>query len=165
MLRPTPDRVRETLFNWLAPIIGGAKCLDCFAGTGVLGFEALSRGAADVVMIESDRALADALQAQAARLGTDAAHIVRTDAMSWLDSDGRAFDIIFLDPPFGSDLAAQACARILNGGHLAPGGVVYVETAHGWTPPAGYAIRKQGKAGQVQYMLIEGLAAGGPGHQ
>ena len=158
--------MRETLFNWLAPIIGGAKCLDCFAGTGALGFEALSRGAAGVVMIEMDGALADTLQAQAARLDAGAAaRIARTDAISWLDSHRQAFDIIFLDPPFGSDLAAQACARILNGGHLAPGGVVYVETAHGWEPTEGYAIRKQGKAGQVQYMLIEQAAAGSTGRK
>lgn len=163
-LRPTPDRVRETLFNWLAPIINGANCLDCFAGTGVLGFEALSRGAAGVVMIETDRTLANALQAQAGRLNAEGARIVCTNAIAWLDRNREQFDIIFLDPPFASDLARQACMRILNGGHLAPGGVVYVGTPHGWEPPAGYTIRKQGKAGQVQYMLLALNGGDNEGH-
>ena len=160
-LRPTPDRVRETLFNWLAPVIEGAACLDCFAGTGALGFEALSRGAGSVVMLESDRSLVQALKEQSAILEAGGARIVHADALSWLDANRERFDIIFVDPPFASDLARQACAGILNWGHLAPGGLVYVESARGWEPPPGCAIRKQGKAGQVQYMLLAEDKGGG----
>lgn len=142
-------------------MIQGAACLDCFAGTGALGFEALSRGAGSVVMLESDRSLAQALREQSAVLEAGNARIVHTDALSWLDAKRERFDIIFLDPPFASDLARQACTRILNWGHLAPGGVVYVESGRGWEPPLGLAIRKQGKAGQVQFTLLAEDKGGG----
>jgi 16S rRNA (guanine966-N2)-methyltransferase len=154
-LRPTPDRVRETLFNWLAPFIDGARCLDLFAGTGVLGFEALSRGARRAVLVERDRDLAAALEEQKARLGAEGAEIVWADALAWLRASDEPFDIIFLDPPYALDLAAQCCTEIADGKHLAPAGVVYVEGGGPAVPPAGFRIRKQARAGQVRYMLLE----------
>jgi 16S rRNA (guanine966-N2)-methyltransferase len=154
-LRPTPDRVRETLFNWLAPFIDGAACLDLFAGTGALGFEALSRGAARAVMLESNRALCDQLHRHAEMLGADNAEIVCADAMAWLEQPHGSFEIVFIDPPFGTDLAAEACARVVNGGHLARRGLVYVESAPGFTPPDPLTIRRESQAGRVQYMLLE----------
>lgn len=160
-LRPTPDRVRETLFNWLAPVIDGARCLDCYAGSGALGFEALSRGAASAVMLERDKALADLLRKQAAVLGADGAEIHCVDAGRWLDLHGGRFDVVFVDPPFAGDLAARTCVQILNKGHLAPGGVIYVESAHGWSPPDDrFEVKREGRAGQVQYVLLARAGGG-----
>ena len=160
-LRPTPDRVRETLFNWLAPVIEGARCLDCYAGTGALGFEALSRGAASVVMLERDKALADALKQQAAALGADGAEIHCVNAGRWLDLHGGRFNVVFVDPPFASDLAARTCVQVLNKGHLSPCGVIYVETRHGWSPPDDrFEVKKEGRAGQVQYLLLARVGGG-----
>jgi 16S rRNA (guanine(966)-N(2))-methyltransferase RsmD len=147
--------VRETLFNWLAPVIEGAQCLDCFAGSGALAFEALSRGAVHCVLLERDAALANRLSTEAARLGAVGAEIHCVDARAWLRGNPRRFDIIFVDPPFASDLAAETCALIANGRNLTRGGFVYVETAPGWKPPAGrFAVRKRGRAGRVQYLLL-----------
>ena len=153
-LRPSPDRVRVTLFNWLDRVIEGASCLDLFAGTGVLGFEALSRGAQRTVFVESNRALYEQLREQAAMLNAEGADIHCMDAFVWLDRHQDTFDIVFLDPPFGTDMAAESCARILNSGHLAPGGLIYVESAAGFQAPEGLEIRKQGRAGRVHYMLL-----------
>ena len=161
-LRPTPDRVRETLFNWLAPIIDGARCLDCFAGTGALAFEALSRGAGECVMIEQDRACADQLRSQAQRLGADSAEVICGDARQWLNGNPRQFDVIFVDPPFTSDLATETCVLLANGRNLAPAGMLYVETATGWVPPGDFfQAQKQSRAGQVQFMLLA-TKTGGP---
>jgi 16S rRNA (guanine966-N2)-methyltransferase len=154
-LRPTPDRVRETLFNWLAPIIDGARCLDCFAGTGALAFEALSRGAGHCVLVESDPGVARHLRAQAQRLGADDAEIHCADVRAWLRGNAREFDIVFVDAPFDSGLASEACLLVVNGRNLAPAGLLYVESTPGWQPPEGlFDVRKQGRAGQVQYMLL-----------
>jgi 16S rRNA (guanine966-N2)-methyltransferase len=153
-LRPSPDRVRVTLFNWLDRYIEGASCLDLFAGTGVLGFEALSRGARRAVLVESSRALCEQLREDAARLEASGAHIACMDAFAWLNANRESFDIVFLDPPFGTDLAAQSCAQILNSGHLARGGLIYVESGAGFRPPEPLEIRKQGRAGRVHYMLL-----------
>jgi 16S rRNA (guanine966-N2)-methyltransferase len=123
-VRPTPDRVRETLFNWLRDDIEGARCVDLFAGTGCLGFEALSRGAAEAWLVERDAALARALVAHAEKLGA-AAHVVRSDAAAFLERPrGAPFDIVFLDPPYDAATAeparrARAAAR--------SGALVYVE--------------------------------------
>jgi len=107
-LRPTPDRVRETLFNWLGPRVEGARCLDLFAGTGALGFEAASRGAAQVVMVEqASRAVAQ-LRSHAAALLADVVEVVDREALSWLGGRFRRFDIVFLDPPFGRGLVGEA---------------------------------------------------------
>ena len=153
-LRPSPDRVRVTLFNWLDRVIEGASCLDLFAGTGVLGFEALSRGAARVTLVESNRALCEQLREHAAELGATGADIACMDAFVWLNANREVFDIVFLDPPFGTDMAAESCARIANSGHLAPGGLIYVESGAGFSPPEPLEARKQGRAGKVHYMLL-----------
>ena len=162
-LRPTPDRVRETLFNWLAPFIEGATCLDLFAGTGALSFEALSRGAARAVMVESNRMLCEELRRNAERLEASGAEIHCADALAWLEQPRGPFEIIFVDPPFGTGLAAEACARISNRGHLARRGLVYVETGAGFTPPPGLNTRREGRAGRVHYLLLEAADDAGDG--
>ncbi len=153
-LRPTPDRIRETLFNWLQPVITGARCLDLFAGTGVLGFEALSRGAANTVLVENNRLLVQQLDENIRLLGTDSAHLVSADAMQWLKSTEQVFDIVFLDPPFHTGLVGTACRSLRNKGNLAGESLVYVETEPGLDVPEGFDVSKHGKAGKVQYMLI-----------
>lgn len=128
-MRPTPDRVRETVFNWLAPNLLGARVLDLFAGTGALGFEALSRGAAHAVLVERNAATARLLAKQRERLDA-AAEIVCADAAGWLRQPADAhFDVAFLDPPFASDLLATALPAVLA--RLKPGGIAYLEA-----PPA-----------------------------
>lgn len=158
-LRPTPDRVRETLFNWLRPVIAGAVCLDLYAGTGALGFEALSRGAGRVVMIEKDRLLVQELRRQAQLLGTDAAEVFHADAISWLAAAEQQFDLVFLDPPFGKNLAAASCELLLNRGHLHQLSLVYVESEpgiiSGIIDDNTYQIYRQSRAGQVAYTLLK----------
>lgn len=155
-LRPTPNRVRETLFNWLQPSIEGARCLDLFAGSGALGFEALSRGAGSVVMVENDPELVLLLQQHAASLGADDARIVRAAALEWLRAQDQPFDIVFLDPPFAEGLIEQACNVLLEGELLSDGALVYAESAaSGIGEPVGLEKVKQGQAGQVQYRLLK----------
>lgn len=155
-LRPTPDRVRETLFNWLRPVIDGAQCLDLFAGTGVLGFEALSRGAGSVVMVESSRALCDKLKEQAKRLGAENLEIVHADALQWLQKSSRSFDITFLDPPFAQGLVEKVCRHLLDYGILEKGGWIYAESERGLDIQIqGLEKIKEGKAGRVQYQLLK----------
>ena len=158
-LRPTPDRVRETLFNWLAGRIGGARCLDLFAGTGALGFEALSRGAAAAVMVEQDRQLVRQLEATRTLLEATGAGIVHAEALAWLAQRRDPFDIVFLDPPFHGDYVKKACAVLLNRGHLAPSAYVYTETERGIPFPAsGLKELKQAQAGQVEYRLYQRIS-------
>jgi 16S rRNA (guanine(966)-N(2))-methyltransferase RsmD len=153
-LRPTPNRVRETLFNWLGQDLAGWRCLDAFAGSGALGFEAASRGAAEVWLLEQDAELVRSLQASRQRLGAEAVRIERSDALAWM---GRAvagpFDLVFLDPPFESRLATQALPLALR--LLRPGGFVYLE---GPQPPErvpdGASIWRQGRAGAVHFQLL-----------
>lgn len=156
-LRPTPDRVRETLFNWLHPVLDGSRCLDLFSGSGALGFEALSRGAESVVMVENNPSLAALLQEQAASLGvSSSARIVHADALAWLSGEARSFDIVFLDPPFSDNLLEKACTRLLERQLLADGALIYMESAD--FPPADQPQLekiKQGQAGQVQYRLLK----------
>lgn len=155
-LRPTPDRARETLFNWLAGPVGGARCLDLFAGTGALGFEALSRGARCAVMVEQDRQLALRLEATKAALAAAGAEIVHAEAFAWLRERRDPFDIVFLDPPFHQDYVKKACALLVNRGHLAPSAYVYTETERGLPSPApGLKELKQARAGQVEYRLYQ----------
>ena len=168
-LRPSPDRVRETVFNWLAPVMRGARVLDLFAGSGVLGVEALSRGAAGVVLVEQDRTVACHLRQLAATLGADAAQIVEADALAWLDAQPAAFDIVFLDPPFGSGLLPEALRRLDRPGSLSPGAFVYLECPAADGPPAlppGWTLHRSGRAGDVGYYLAvkreAGPAAGSP---
>ncbi len=156
-LRPTSDRVRETLFNWLSPLIPGARCLDVFAGSGALGFEAASRGAAEVVLIEQSAAVVRQLQANVRQLGAEGIEIIRADALRWLERTGRPFDIVFLDPPFAGGLWVAAIERLASRGWLKPGSRVYLEapTGIGFPDlPSGWDLIRDKTAGQVRYGLI-----------
>jgi len=153
-LRPTPDRVRETLFNWLGQDLSGWRCLDAFAGSGALGFEAASRGAVEVLLLERDPAQVASLLASRQRLKAEALRVEGRDAIAWM---GRApagtFDLVLLDPPFDGDLAAQAlplAARL-----VAPGGFIYLESrqAHA-AVPAGWVVHRRGRAGAVHFQLL-----------
>lgn len=153
-LRPTGDRIRETLFNWLAPTIHGARCLDLFAGTGVLGIEAVSRGALESVFVERDARLAKDIEANLARLKVDTARVANVDAIDFLRGKPIPFDVAFVDPPFGRSLWDETLA-LLASGWIAPGGLVYVEsprTLELRVPPA-FALHREGQAGEVRYAL------------
>ena len=154
-LRPTPDRVRETLFNWLAPYLDGVRCLDLYAGTGALGIEALSRGAGSCTFVERDRELCKALSDNLARLQVDAAEVVNADASSWLAGPSRRFGLVFVDPPFAADLWAGAAQALERGGWIADGGFVYVEAPEGarFEPPPGWHPHREGRAGAVRFAL------------
>jgi len=155
-LRPTPDRVRETLFNWLAPTIEGVRCLDLFAGTGALGIEAISRGAAWCTFVERERALCRQLSDTLARLRVaDAAEVVQADGLAWLAAPGPAYGLVFLDPPFGTDAWEAAAQAIERGGRLAEGGVAYVESPREVQPrlPANWTLHREGHAGAVRFAL------------
>ncbi|MDX1514198.1 MAG: 16S rRNA (guanine(966)-N(2))-methyltransferase RsmD [Gammaproteobacteria bacterium] len=162
-LRPTPDRVRETLFAWLAPVIAGSRCLDLFAGSGALGFEAASRGANRVVMVERERELIALLEQHRRRLSAEEVEIVAADALGWMERQRSSFDIIFLDPPFGEYELTSICRRIEENGLLAPSGFVYLETnasAPQTELPAGWATYRSQRAGQVRYDLARKQAPG-----
>ena len=152
-LRPTPDRVRETLFNWLGQRLDGLACLDLFAGSGALGFEALSRGAASVVMVESDRDVAKALRDSARVLEAEGLEIVQSDAFAYLERSRDKFDVVFVDPPFASDLALRAMA--LLPGVLNPGARVYVESGSALALPPAWRLLRDDRAGAVRYALYE----------
>ena len=155
-LRPTPDRVRETLFNWLAPTIVGSRCLDLFAGSGALGFEALSRGAAEVVFVERDAKVTRTLAEQSERFDKDRTAVVHADAGEWLTTSPTAFDVVFLDPPYEQALAPLLAQ--LASGWLRPQGLVYVERGS----PAEMdrveewgSLYRRARAGNVHYGLLE----------
>jgi len=152
-LRPTPDRVRETLFNWLGQDLTGRTCLDLFAGSGALGFEAASRGAKRVVMVERDAATLRALQASRAELDADAVELKRADALEFLRADADLYDVVFLDPPFNADYLPRLWALLPR--HLAPGALVYCESALRPAAPGGWETWKQGRAGRVSYQLLK----------
>jgi 16S rRNA (guanine966-N2)-methyltransferase len=152
-LRPTPDRVRETLFNWLGQRLDGLSCLDLFAGSGALGFEALSRGARRVVMVERDRQVHAALRESATLLEAEGAEIVASDALAYLQRAQETFDVVFLDPPFASGLAARALPLLAP--RLAPEARVYVESAEAVAPPAGWHVVREDRAGAVRYALLQ----------
>jgi 16S rRNA (guanine966-N2)-methyltransferase len=151
-LRPTPDRVRETLFNWLGQDLPGWTCLDLFAGSGALGFEAASRGAGRVVMIERDRAALEALEKNRIVLGASKVDILRADAPAWLANSRETFDLIFVDPPFDSGLAAPVLAEL--GAHLKSGGQAYVEQGSEVIAPPGFIIHRSGRAGRSHFALL-----------
>ena len=157
LLRPTPDRVRETLFNWLQPVINGAHCLDLFAGTGVLGLEALSRGADSVVLVERDIQLARQLEKNIQWLQANAARLVTIDALQWLQTNHEPFDIVFLDPPFRQDLVFETCKLLIASGAISPGSLVYIESEPSLPLPDELEVIKQGKAGKVQFILARML--------
>lgn len=152
-LRPTPDRVRETLFNWLGQTLEEKSCLDLFAGSGALGFEAASRGAARVVMVENDRAVFSSLTKTSELFGTKQVELVLADAFDYLErSDGR-FDVVFLDPPFRQNALPALLERLPP--RLAPGARVYVEAADPLEPHGAWRELKRSRAGQVSYQLLE----------
>ncbi len=153
-VRPTPDRVRETLFNWLGQDLAGKRCLDLFAGAGALGFEACSRGAAEVVMVEDSRAAVRALRENAARLGADRIRLVQGDALHFLAGAGiGTFEVVFVDPPYGSGLVPAVLARLPPA--LARGAQVYVESDSTVVPEPPWRVRRQAVAGAVHYHLME----------
>ncbi len=159
-LRPTSDRVRETLFNWLAPLIEGSRCLDLFAGSGALGFEAASRGAAHVVLVERAANVLQVLRSNRSTLDADRQiEIIKAEALEWLRStEPVPFDLIFLDPPFSAHLLAPSCQILQQGGWLNPGARIYLETPSrcGFPPlPAGWRLIRDRQAGQVRYGLAE----------
>jgi 16S rRNA (guanine(966)-N(2))-methyltransferase RsmD len=162
-LRPTPNRLRETLFNWLGQDLTGWRCLDAFAGSGALGFEAASRGAAEVVLLERDARLVRELQAARDRLGAGALRIEAADAIAWMKRcEAGRFDLVFVDPPFDSALfgeALSASARL-----LAAQGFVYLESPHPWADASlrglGLAVHRHARAGQVHAHLLRPTAPG-----
>lgn len=157
-LRPTGDRLREILFNWLAPHIAGARCLDLFSGTGALGFEALSRGAAGATMLEANRRVAAQLRANCATLNAKNAEVIEADALVWLQHQPRAnFDLAFADPPFHADLWQATMEALESGTLLAPQARIYVEAPKGilLTPPDNWRLDKSKAAGAVcAYLFI-----------
>ncbi len=156
-LRPTPDRVRETLFNWLQQDVAGARCLDLFAGSGALGIEALSRGAKELVFVEQAVAAARGLQEQLARLGgTGRAQVVEMGATRFLRTPAQPFDIVFLDPPFGREALAKYVPMLDTDNWLKEGGLVYLEnekTAGVPALPPHWEMLKSKAAGEVGYHL------------
>jgi len=157
-LRPTPERVRETLFNWLSPIIQGARCLDLFAGTGALGLEALSRGAAAVVFVENSPKAAATLESNVARLGASGARVRRMDAVEYLRRPAESgFDIVFLDPPFAADKLDELCRLIDAASILAGDARIYVEADRNRPElvlPTGWQTTRSRTAGNVRYSLV-----------
>lgn len=172
-VRPTPDRVRETLFNWLAPDLPGARCLDLFAGSGALGFEAVSRGAAHAALVDRSRAVCDRLRGECDRLGADrAVAVIEADALDWLSrprggpgvpgpgpAPGLApapFDVVFVDPPRRLEAHREAALRLAEHGWLAPAARVWFEVVGRRPPPElpdGWTLLKSGRAGDVRYHL------------
>ncbi len=154
-IRPTPDRVRETLFNWLAPVLPGMACLDLYAGTGVLGLEALSRGAAESWFVERDAEAATALESVLVRLGGQG-RVLRADARRWLaGSVPRSFDLVFLDPPYADDELGNLCTLLVRG-WLAPHAWIYLEMSRKAplpTLPEGWQLHREREAGEVRYAL------------
>ena len=156
-LRPTGDRLRETLFNWLAPEVVGARCLDLFAGSGALSFEALSRGAAAVTAVDSNAAVTRSLRESAAVLATESLEIVTAPAADWLRcSVATPFDIVFLDPPFADGALDEVVALLHSGGWLQSGCLVYIERATTASPPSlpeNWRVLRDKRAGAVRYGL------------
>ncbi len=157
-LRPTPDRVRETLFNWLGQNLDGWRVLDAFAGSGALGFEAASRGAAEVLLLEADTALVASLRASRERLKVDTLQVQRAEALRWMATCApQRYELVLLDPPFDANLgltALTAAARV-----VVPGGYVYLEGRQALTePPAGLAEHRSLRAGAVHAQLFVAAA-------
>ena len=162
-LRPSGDRARETLFNWLQPHLRGAHCADLFAGTGVLGLEALSRGAAEVTLVENTPLAVQALRAALVKLQVpgpkSGLHLVETDALKWLQGrEPRSLDIVFVDPPFGSRLEVQALGLLDGRDLVRAGGFVYIENARDASPlhpGLGWEISREKTLGEVRMLLLK----------
>jgi len=154
-LRPSPDRLRETLFNWLQPVIAGACCLDLFAGSGALGFEAASRGADRVTLVERDPGVAAVLEHARESLGAGQVRIVNADALGFLQTTPERQDVVFVDPPWGHGLHRPVLERLLDG-WLAPAALVYVETRAGADiePPPGYDMHRDKRIGSIRALLL-----------
>ncbi len=154
-LRPSSDRVRETLFNWLAPMLPGARVIDVFAGTGALGLESVSRGADHAVLLERDPALVQSLRQLVQRLSAqESVDVVQGDALAWLARyNGQGFDLAFVDPPFDADLWQLALAALLP--RLLPGAWLYLESPHDKVPalPAGWALHREARTREVRFAL------------
>ncbi len=159
-LRPTPDRVRETLFNWLGQDLTDLATLDLYAGSGALSLEALSRGAAVAVAVERDPAVARRIALTGEEFGAAGLEVATADVRAWLARDPRRFDVIFADPPFAEDpwpWLLPACDA-----HLAPVGLVYAEAPRELAPPPPFAVHRHAKAGHVHYHLLRRDAAAAP---
>jgi 16S rRNA (guanine966-N2)-methyltransferase len=152
-LRPSPDRVRETLFNWLGQDLTGLSCLDLFAGSGALGFEAASRGAARVVMVDKNRVVSRALRENATRLGATDIDVMQDDALGYLRRDTSDYDIVFLDPPFVEDLLPAVLPAVVP--RLAAGARVYVESGKALTPGSPWRMLRGQRAGRVYFQLLD----------
>lgn len=161
-LRPTPNRVRETLFNWLHPVIHGARCLDLYAGSGALGVEAASRGAAAVVLVDRDPQVVRTLREQLQILAADQLRVIQADVGNWLSGTPETFDIVFLDPPFGGGLLPPAIRQLEAGGWLAPEAWIYMEAEPGLVPelPDNWELYRSKRAGQVGYHLARRQSVG-----
>ena len=158
-LRPTGNRIRETLFNWLAPYIEGARCLDVFAGSGALSFEALSRGADCCIGLEKNPNVVAQLRANQITLGADNLHLMAVDSRSYLESGNpeRPFDIVFLDPPFAGELHEQVSQLLADKGWLCEGAFIYSESPATERPkvPANWRLHKEKTSGEVRYCLYQ----------
>lgn len=155
-LRPTTDRVRETLFNWLAPHMVDARCLDCFAGSGALGLEALSRYAASATLLEMERNVAQQLQKNLATLKAANARVVNTNTLAFLAAPGTPHDVVFIDPPFRKGLLDETLRLLESNGWLADDALIYIESEveNGLPPvPASWELHREKVAGQVAYRL------------
>ncbi|MGU3525496.1 16S rRNA (guanine(966)-N(2))-methyltransferase [Enterobacteriaceae bacterium C23F] len=162
-LRPTTDRVRETLFNWLAPHMVDARCLDCFAGSGALGLEALSRYAGSATLLEMERHVAQQLQKNLATLNARNAQVVNTNSLTFLAQAGTPHDVVFIDPPFRKGLLEETLTLLENNGWLADDALIYVESEveNGLPPvPAHWELHREKVAGQVAYRLYHREAQG-----
>lgn len=156
-LRPTPDRLRETLFNWLQRVVPDARCLDLFAGSGALGLEALSRGAREVTFVESDRAVAAQLRESLAELHAAGAEVVNADAFAFLRGVARPYDVVFLDPPFARGWLPELCTLLEAHGWLAPHAWIYLESAAREalpSLPAGWSEWRHARAGEAGAHLV-----------
>jgi 16S rRNA (guanine966-N2)-methyltransferase len=158
-LRPSGDRARETLFNWLQPHLRGSRCADLFAGSGVLGLEAASRGAGRVVLVERAAEAARSIEETLARIGAESAELVRSDAIAWLRSCApESLDIVFIDPPFGSGLQERALEAIDRGSVVRAGGFVYLESGRDSVPVPpgpGWAVFREKTLGEVRIQLLK----------
>ena len=162
-LRPTTDRVRETLFNWLAPSIVDASCLDCFAGSGALGLEALSRYAANATLLEMERGVAQQLQKNLATLKASNAKVVNTNTLAFLAQAGAPHDIVFVDPPFRKGLLEETLKLLENNGWLSDEALIYIESEveNGLPPvPMNWHVYREKVAGQAAYRLYQREAKG-----
>ncbi|MEO6075386.1 MAG: 16S rRNA (guanine(966)-N(2))-methyltransferase RsmD, partial [Dokdonella sp.] len=158
-LRPTPDRVRETLFNWLAPVIDGMRCLDLYAGTGALGIEAISRGASSCTFVERDPRAAATLTVTLARLKVENADVTTRDAMAFLNDPQGPFDLVFLDPPFGNAAWTEISAKLESSSALVDGAWIYLESPGDAAPavPIDWRLHREARSGNVRHVLYQRL--------